>query len=206
MLDNDRMDVTELLESASLLVPEEVATENDISVRDVWDCLAHDEWQIALSLLEELGDGHPLPLTFWEQLAEAAEQLRLKRSATWCHWRCSEIRNGVIRADLMLRPAAEARRKTPISGHGVLWPMWDIGNLSPTGGTSVSIARLWVEDVPVLEPGGRATVRLIPLTPTDWAHVEAGQRINMHENRTVAGTAVVLEVHLPAPTTPTVRD
>lgn len=203
MVDNDRMHVTELLESASLLIPEEVATANDISVRDVWDYLAHDEWQIALSLLEELGDGHPLPLTFWEQLAEVAEQLRLERSAAWCHWRCSEIRNGMVRADLMLRPVTEARRKTPISGHGVLRPMWDIGIPSPTGGTSVSIAGLWVEDVPVLEPGGRATVRLIPLTPTDWAHVEAGQQINMHEDRTVTGTAVVLEVHLPALATPT---
>ncbi|WP_415947674.1 hypothetical protein [Streptomyces sp. KLOTTS4A1] len=194
------MDVTELLESASLLVPEEIATENDVTVRDVWDYLAHDEWQIALSLLEELGDGHPLPLSFWEQLAEAAEQLLLERSAAWCHWRCSEIRNGMVRADLTLRPAAEARRRTPIAGHGVLRPMWDIGNLSPAGGASVSIAGLWVEGMPFLEPGGRATVRLAPLTPSHWKHVEAGQRINMHEDRTVAGTAVVLEVCLPAAT------
>ncbi|MGX1365110.1 hypothetical protein RKD19_000469 [Streptomyces canus] len=198
-----RMDVTELLESASLLVPEEAATENDISVQDVWDYLAHDEWQVALNLLEELGDGRPLPLTFWEQLAEAAEQLGAERSVAWCHWRCSEMRNGVIRADLTLRPAAEARRKTPISGHGVLRPLWDIGNLSPTGDASVSIAGLWVEDAPVLEPGGRATVRLVPLTPTHWTHVKAGQQINMHEDRTVAGTAVVLEVHLPTPAMPT---
>ncbi|MFC5675172.1 hypothetical protein [Streptomyces incanus] len=196
------MDVTELLESASLLVPEELATENDITVRDVWDYLAHDEWQIALSLLEELGDGRTLPLTFWEQLAEAAGQLRLERSATWCHWRCSEIRNGMIRADLTLRSAAEARRRTPISGHGVLRPMWDIGNLSPTGGAAVSIAGLWVEDMPFLEPGGRATVRLVPLTPSHWKHVETGQRISMHEDRSVAGTAVVLEVHLPATAMP----
>lgn len=202
MVDNDRMDVTELLESASLLVPEGVATENDISVQDIWDYLAHDEWQIALSLLEELGDGQPLPLTFWEQLAEAAEQLGLERSAAWCHWRRSEIRNGMIRADLTLRPPTEARRKTPISGHGVLRPMWDIGNLSPTGAASVSIAGLWVEDMLVLEPGGRATVRLVPLTPTHWTHVKTGQQINMHEDRTVAGTAVVLEVHLPTPTMP----
>ncbi|MBW8792528.1 MAG: hypothetical protein JF597_02700 [Streptomyces sp.] len=192
------MDVTELLESASLLVPEEVATENDITVRDVWDYLAHDEWQIALSLLEELGDGQPLPLTFWEQLAKAAEQLGLERSATWCHWRCSEIRNGMIRADLTLRPVTETRRKTPIAGHGVLRPMWDIGNLSPTGSAAVSIAGLWVEGMPILEPGGRATVRLVPLTPAHWTHVEAGQLINMHEDRTVAGTAVVLEIHPPA--------
>lgn len=203
VVDNYPMDVTKLLESASLLVPEEIATENDVTVRDVWDYLAHDEWQIALSLLEELGDGHPLPLSFWEQLAKAAEQLRLERSAAWCHWRCSEIRNGMVRADLTLRPAAEARRRTPIAGHGVLRPMWDIGNLSPAGGASVSIAGLWVEDMPFLEPGGRATVRLVPLTPSHWEHVEAGQRISMHEDWTVAGTAVVLEVHLPAATMPT---
>lgn len=55
------MDVTKLLESASLLVPEEIATENDVTVRDVWDYLAHDEWQIALSLLEELGTGIHCP-------------------------------------------------------------------------------------------------------------------------------------------------
>lgn len=114
------MDVPELLESASLLVPEETATENDITVRDIWDYLVHDEWEIALGLLEELGDGRSLPLAFWEKLADAAEQLRLKRSAVWCHWRCSEIRHGVIRADLTLRPVAEARRTTAISGAGVL--------------------------------------------------------------------------------------
>lgn len=196
------MDVIELLESASLLVPEEVATDSDITVRDVWDYLAQDEWQIALSLLEELGDGHPLPLAFWEQLAEAAERFRLERSAVWCHWRCSEIRNGMIRADLTLRSAAEARRRTPIPGHGVLRPMWDIGRLSPTGDASVSMAGLWVEGMPFLEPGGRATVRLVPLTSSHWKHVEVGQRINLHEDRTVAGTAVVLEVHLPATAPP----
>ncbi|MEU6957034.1 hypothetical protein [Streptomyces sp. NPDC045714] len=196
------MDVPELLESASLLVPEETATENDITVRDIWDYLVHDEWEIALGLLEELGDGHPLPLTFWEKLAGAADQLRLERSSAWCHWRCSEIRNGVIRADLTLRPAAEARRTTPIAGHGVLRPMWDIGHLSPAGERAVNIARLWVEGMPSLEPGERATVRLVPLTPSHWTHVQPGQQITMHEDRSVAGTAVILEVHRPAAAMP----
>ncbi|MFE2626392.1 hypothetical protein ACFXDP_00340 [Streptomyces sp. NPDC059374] len=198
------MNVTELLESASLLVPQEVATENDFSVEDIWDYLVHDEWQIALNLLEELGGGIPLPLAFWEQLAEAATQLGLERSRAWCHWRCSEIMNGMIRADLTLRPAHETRRTTPISGHGVLRPMWDIGHLSPTGHTSVSIAGLWVEDMPLLHPGGRATVRLVPLTPAHWTHVQPGQLITMHEDRTVAGTAVVLEARPPSRTTPTI--
>lgn len=198
VVDNERMDVPELLESASLLVPEDTATENDITVRDIWDYLAHDEWEIALGLLEELGDGRSIPLAFWEKLAEAAEQLRLERSAAWCHWRCSEIRNGVIRADLKLRPAGAGRRTTPFSGTGVLRPMWDIGHLSPTGERAVSIAALWGESMPILEPGGQATVRLVPLTPSHWTHVRSGQQITMHEDRTVAGIAVVLEVHRPA--------
>ncbi|MBC9731503.1 hypothetical protein [Streptomyces sp. TRM68367] len=196
------MDVPELLESASLLVPEETATENDITVRDIWAYLVHDEWEIALGLLEELGDGLPLPLAFWEKLADAAEQLRLERSSAWCHWRCSEIRNGVIRADLTLRLAAEGRRTTSIAGQGVLRPMWDIGHLSPAGERAVNIARLWVEDMPSLEPGGRATVRLVPLTPAQWKHVQPGQLITMHEDRSVAGTAVILEVHRPATAMP----
>lgn len=200
MVDNERMDVPELLESVLLLVPEETATENDITVRDIWDHLVHDEWEIALGLLEELGDCGPLPLSFWEELADAAEQLRLERSAAWCHWRCSELRNGVIRADLTLCPAAEARRTTAISGAGALRPMWNIGHLSPTGGPAVSIAALWVENMPTLEPGGRAAVRLVPLTPSHWTHLRPGQRITMHEDRTVAGTAVILEVHGPATT------
>ncbi|GGU65591.1 hypothetical protein GCM10010274_62870 [Streptomyces lavendofoliae] len=191
------MDVPELLESASLLVPEETATGNDFTVRDIWDYLVQDEWEIALGLLTELGDGRPLPLPFWEDLARAAEQLRLERSAAWCHWRCSEIRNGSVRADLTLRPAAEARRTTSIPGAGVLRPMWDLGHLSSTGERAVGIASLWVENMPTLEPGGRATVRLVPLAPSHWTHVQPGQRITMHEDSTVAGTAVVLEVHRP---------
>ncbi|MFE4529029.1 hypothetical protein ACFRMO_32780 [Streptomyces anulatus] len=198
MVDNERMDVPDLLESASLLVPAETATENDITVQDIWDYLAHDEWEIALGLLEELGDGRSIPPALWEKLAEAAEQLRMDRSAAWCNWRCAEIRNGVIRAELTLRPAGEGRRTTPISGAGVLRPMWDIGDLSHTGERAVSIAALWVENMPILEPGGQASVRLVPLTPSHWTHVRPGQRITMHEDRSVAGTAVVSEVHRPA--------
>ncbi|MFJ8128720.1 hypothetical protein [Streptomyces hydrogenans] len=196
------MDIPELLASASLLVPEGTATEHDLTVSDIWEYLAHDEWEIALGLLEELGDGHPVPLPFWEKLADAAEQLGFERSAAWCHWRCSEIRNGVIRADLTLRPSAEARRTTPIPGAGVLRPLWDVGHLSPAGERAVSIARLWVEGMASLEPGGRATVRLVPLTPSHWTHIEPGRQITMYEDRTVAGRAVVLEVHRPGALTP----
>ncbi|EFF88294.1 conserved hypothetical protein [Streptomyces sp. e14] len=111
----------------------------------------------------------------------------MERSAAWCHWRCLEIRHGVIRAQLTLRSAGDGRRTTPFSGAGVLRPMWDIGRLSPTGARAVSIAALRVENTPVPEPGGQATVRLLPLTPSDWTHVRPGRRITMHEDRTVAG-------------------
>ncbi|MFJ9588668.1 hypothetical protein [Streptomyces acidicola] len=194
------MDVPKLLEAASLLVPEEIATENDITVTDVWDYLSHDEWEVALDLLEELGNVHPLPVSFWETLATAAEQMQLENSAAWCHWRCYETRNGVIRADLTLRPASESRRKTPFAGAGVLRPMWSIGNRTPTGEPELDIARLWAEFTPTLGPGERSTVRLAPLDPSQWQHLQPGQLITMHEDRTVGGTAVILEVRPPAGT------
>lgn len=81
------MDVLALLKSASLLVPEETASENDVTVNDVWEYLARDEWETALGLLEELGDVRSLPAAFWASMAAAAEELRLERSAAWCHWR-----------------------------------------------------------------------------------------------------------------------
>ncbi len=192
------MDVSELLEAASLLVPEELATENDITVNDVWDYLAHDEWEVALELLEHLGNVRPLPLSFWQALATAAEQLRLDRSAAWCHWRCYETQHGIIRADLSLRPAEKARRQTPFSGAGVLRPMWNIGRRTPTGDPDFYIAGLWAEFAPIMEPGGRATVRLAPLSPSNWQHLQPGQVITMHEDRTVAGTAVILDVQRPS--------
>ncbi|MFE1927512.1 hypothetical protein ACFW91_33780 [Streptomyces asoensis] len=194
------MDVPKLLEAASLLVPAEIVTENDITINDVWDYLAHDEWEVALGLLEELGDVHPLPLDFWESLATAAEQMRLERSAAWCHWRCYETRNGIIRADLTLRTASESRRQAPFSGAGVLRPMWNIGNRTPTGEAALNIARLWVEFTPTLGPGERSSVRLAPLDPSQWWHLQPGQTITMHEDRTIGGTAVVREVHGPTAT------
>ncbi len=197
---NQGMDVPKLLEAASLLVPEEIATENDVTVNDVWDYLTHDEWEVALDLLEELGDVRPLPLSFWETLATAAEQMQLKSSAAWCHWRCYETRNGIIRADLTLRPAGESRRQTPFSGAGVLRPMWSIGNRTPTGEPGLEIAALWIEFTPSLGPGERSSVRLAPLAPSQWRHLQPGQTITMHEDRTIAGTAVVLEVHGPTAT------
>ncbi|MFJ9741973.1 hypothetical protein [Streptomyces sp. NPDC101166] len=191
------MDVPGLLEAAGLLVPEGAATENSITVNDVWEYLAHDEWEVALGLLEELGDDRPLPAAFWQSLADAAERLRLERSAAWCRWRCSETHHGVVRAELTLRPAGSTFRKRPVPGPGVLRPMWDIGRRLPTGEASLHIGGLWVEYTPSLELGERAAVRIVPLTPSQWTDVRIGQEIAMHEDRAVAATAVVLEVRPP---------
>ncbi|MFD4550527.1 hypothetical protein ACFWOX_37970 [Streptomyces sp. NPDC058467] len=41
-------------------------------------------------------------------------------------------------------------------------------------------------------------MRLVPLDPARWRHLEPGRRITTHEDRSLAGTAVVLEVRPPA--------
>ncbi|MFF5340492.1 hypothetical protein ACFY4H_07220 [Streptomyces althioticus] len=191
------MDVLALLKSASLLAAEETASENDLTVDDVWEYLARDEWDVALGLLEELGDVRSLPAAFWASMAAAAEELRLERSAAWCHWREGETRYGLIRADLTLRAPADGGRRLPVPGAGDLRPMWDIGHRTPTGEPAYAVARLWVENLPALEPGGRAPVRLAPLTPELWRHMRPGQVITLHEGRPMVGTAVLLEVGPP---------
>ncbi|GGM24112.1 hypothetical protein GCM10010129_80650 [Streptomyces fumigatiscleroticus] len=123
IVQNRDMDVPQLLEAASLLVPVECATENAGTVNDVWEYLTGDEWEIALGLLEELGGVRPLPLSFWQALAAAADRLQLARSAAWCHWQCYETRHGTIRAGLTLKPTGRARRQTPFAGAGVLRPI-----------------------------------------------------------------------------------
>ncbi|WP_318036745.1 hypothetical protein [Streptomyces chengmaiensis] len=187
-----------MLEAVSLLVPEDVATDNDITVSDVWDYLAHDEWEVALDLLQELGDGWTAPTGFWEELGRAAGMLGLERSREWCWWRGTEARVGVIRADLALRPASETFRCTPIHGAGVLRPMWDIGNRKDDGARELDIARLWVEFAGELAPGAQAPVRLLPLTAARWRHLAPGDRITLYETSVAGGTATILEVQPPS--------
>ncbi|ARZ66135.1 hypothetical protein SMD11_0469 [Streptomyces albireticuli] len=191
------MDVLELLEAASLLAPADTPAENALTADDVWDYLAHDQWETALNLMEEFRGAGPLPVSFWQSMAEAAEELRLEGSRSWCWWRWAEARSGVIRARLTLRPAAETRRRLPIPGAGVLKPLWNVGNRAPDGGPSLNIASLWVENTLELPPGGTASVRLRPLTPSQWRHLAPDDVITMHESAPVAGTATVLEVRPP---------
>lgn len=197
LIHNRRMDAVGILEAASLLVPEDVATDNDITVSDVWDHLAHDEWEVALGLLQELGDGWATPAGFWEELGRAAGMMGLERSREWCWWRGVETRVGVIRANLALCPAGETFRRTPIPGAGVLRPMWDIGNRRDDGAPELDIARVWVEFAPDLPPGARAPVRLLPLDPMRWRRLAPGDRITLYECAVAGGTAAILEVQPP---------
>ncbi|WP_191094918.1 hypothetical protein [Streptomyces kanamyceticus] len=162
------MDVVGMLEAASLLVPEGIASDDDITVSDVWDHLAHDEWEVALDLLLELKGGWTAPAGFWEGMGAAAGLLGFERSREWCWWRGAEAQVGGIRAELVLRPADETFRCTPIPGAGVLRPMWDIGNRRADGAAALDIARVWVEFAPELAPGEQAPVRLLPLIPARW--------------------------------------
>ncbi|MEU8700622.1 hypothetical protein AB0C61_23730 [Streptomyces sp. NPDC048680] len=193
------MDVVEILEAAALLVPEDVATGNDFTASDVWDHLAHDAWEEALCLLQESADGWTAPADFWERLGRAAQMPGFERSREWCWWRDTETRAGlVVRADLVLRPAGETFRRTPIPGGGVLRPMWDIGNRRRDGEPEWDIARVWVEFAPELRPGDRAPVRLLPLDPSRWGHLVPGDRITLYECAEAGGTATVLEPRPPA--------
>ncbi|MFD5621916.1 hypothetical protein [Streptomyces yangpuensis] len=193
------MDVVGMLEAAALLVPEGAAGAGDVTVADVWDCLAHDEWEVALGLLEELGEGWTAPTGFWEELGRAAGMLRLERSEAWCRWRAYEDRAGAIRVELTLEPVGGTSfRRTPMPGAGVMRPLWDIGSRRSDGAPDLFVACMWVEYAHELAPGDRAVVRLLPLTPERWRCLAPGDRITLHETAVPGGTGTVLEVRPPA--------
>jgi hypothetical protein len=155
--------------------------------------LAHDEWEMALLLLEDLGDAFPQSPEFWGFLAEAARQMWLDGDVAWCEWRRSEARSGTIRADLCLARTEDGGRAMPIPSRGVLRPMWDIGRRTDEGEPLVSVAVLWVEEPAPLAPGRCAPVRLLPLTPEHWRHLRPGDAITMHESRPI-GKATITEI------------
>jgi hypothetical protein len=191
------MDVPGLLHQAADLVPGNIKTEAGITVDDARDYLGHNEWEVALDLLVELGDVYQQSPGFWGLLAEAARQMRLGRSVAWCDWRCWEARNGIIRADLELIPTEAGGRQAPIPGDGQLRPMWNIGNQTTSGEPALNIARIWVEFTPDLKPGERTSVRLAPLEPHQWRHLTPGDVITMHETKPVVGRATIIEAWRP---------
>ncbi|WP_309485536.1 hypothetical protein [Streptomyces sp. WELS2] len=191
-------DAFTLLRRATGLLPEGARAESGVTIDDVRDYQRHQEWELVLDLLMEIADEHPVSSGFWSLLVEAARQMRLESRAGWCEWRVQEAQHGILRARLSLLSAEEGGRRTAFPGQGRLRPLWDIGNRAPDGGQAVNVARVWVEGAPGLAPGESATVRLAPLSPEQWRHVQPGDVITMHEGGPVVGTAVIIEVTPPS--------
>ncbi|MFB7168680.1 hypothetical protein [Streptomyces sp. NPDC056242] len=187
-------DAFTLLRQAADLLSEGAVAENGQTVGDVRREIQLQEWEMALDVLIEIADVHPVSITFWEMLSEAARQMMLDRSRRWCEWRGWEVKHGTIRATLTLVGTDEGGRQSAFSGDGRLRPLWDIGNRTADGQQDLNIARLWVEFAPQLGPGETADIRLAPLQPGQWQHVKPGDVITMHEGEPVAGIAEIIEV------------
>ncbi|MFC5219817.1 hypothetical protein [Streptomyces coerulescens] len=190
-------DAFTLLRQAVDLLPEDAAAENGVTVGDVREDIARQEWEMVLGLLIEIADIHPVSDSFWEILAEAARQMMLDRSRRWCQWRSWEVQHGTVRATLTLLGTDEGGRRGAFSGDGQLRPLWDIGNRTSDGERDLNIASVWVEFAQELGPGETADVRLAPLSPEQWRNLKTGDVITMHEGRPAVGTATVIEVLKP---------
>ncbi|WP_433859738.1 hypothetical protein [Streptomyces kronopolitis] len=187
-------DAFTLLRRAVDLLPEDAVAENGVTLEDVREDIARQEWDMALDLLIEIADVHPVSTSLWEILAEAARQMMVDRSRRWCQWRNWEVQHGIVRATLTLLGTDEGGRQGPFSGNGQLRPLWDIGNRTSDGERDLNIALVWVEFAQELGPGETADVRLAPQSPEQWRNLEPGDVITMHEGRPVVGTATVIEV------------
>lgn len=190
-----------LLKAARLCLADARSEKATVSAARVMEYLEDDDWEAALLLLEDFGGAHPQPPGFWSLLTDAAHLMCLK-DADWYAWRSSEARSGAIRAELCLMRTEDGGRKRPVPPRGVLRPLWDVGRLTPEGDPLLSIASLWVEGYGALEPGACASVRLLPLRPEHWQHLDQGDVITMHEMRPHAGTARIIEVMPPVGTAP----
>lgn len=185
-----------LLAQALGFIPDDVVSEATTAA-DVRDYLAHDEWEVALSLLEELGDSARPPAQFWDLLVHAGQLMRADDHVTLCRWWAGEARNGVIRAEFELTKPAGGGRQEPVPGRGQFRPLWNIGHRDPGGQAALSVARVWVEWAPSPAPGGSGAVRLAPLVPEQWRHLAAGDIITMHEGGPAVGTAMIIETWPP---------
>ncbi|MFG2654612.1 hypothetical protein [Streptomyces sp. NPDC048425] len=187
-------DAFALLRQAVDLLSEDARAENGQTVGDVRKDIELQEWEMVLDVLIEIADVHPVSITFWEMLTEAARQMMLDRSRRWCEWRGWEVKHGTVRATLTLLGADEGGRRSSFSGDGRLRPLWDIGNHTADGQQDLNIALLWVEFASQLGPGETADVRLAPLQPEQWQHLKPGDVITMHEAQPAVGIAEIIEV------------
>jgi hypothetical protein len=156
--------------------------------------VAHNELELALDALAEVGETLRSPPRFWSLLERAAEAMSLDADAQRLRWRRVEAERGYLRVSLKLTPPIEGR-KTPISsGYRACW---DIG-ATHDGVRTFNDAPITIEYARSIEPGADGTVRLHPLAPEFWTQMRAGHAITMYEGSRVVGHGVVLEVVPPA--------
>lgn len=175
------------------MVPADVVSQAGVTAVDVREYLDHDEWEVALDLLADLETGWRPPTAWWDLLIDSAELMWLPDAAAWCRWGRWESIHGIVRAELRLLPAAEGGRQTPMPGKGILRPLWDLGRRTAADEPDLLVARVWVESAPALPPGATGSVRLGPLSPELWRHLQPGMTITMHEGRPAVGTATIIE-------------
>lgn len=178
-------EVEEVLSLAAAQVPPGARSEAGLTRVDVEEYVEHTEWELALEVLGDFEGITWQTPRYWDLLAGAAVQMDL--DPEWFHWRRGESIHGLLRAELRLDEAAQA---VPAQG---LRPVWDLS------GGERKIAAIWVESKPVLEPGGRATVRLQPLMPSAWAHLVRGDQITFQQDGEPMGTAKIVEKVPPRP-------
>ncbi|WP_327147380.1 hypothetical protein [Nocardia sp. NBC_01329] len=192
------MDVSGLLHSAADLVPADARSDADLSKEDVREYLRHDEWEIALGILQDFEGIQWQSVDYWNLLADAAQQMWLQHDAAWCFWRGAETRcGGIIKATLQLIAPEAGGRRLPIPRTGQLRPMWAIGRPDLARGfADLHIALIWVESASEIQPGGQGPIRLLPLTPDNWEHLKPGDIITMHEGQPPVGTAFITEIEI----------
>lgn len=99
-------------------------------------------------------------------------------------------RQGCLRARLnLVAPRDGGRRHPVLSGWLVAW---DIGNRDD-GNRPDNDAMVVPEGSVSVEPGGTAIVRLFPLYPSRWEHVQVGDQVHMKDGDRIIGLATVLE-------------
>ncbi|MBB2947012.1 hypothetical protein FB565_006780 [Actinoplanes lutulentus] len=69
------MDIPDPLRQAAVMVPEQATSENGSTAADAIDYLVHNEYEMALGILTELGDSCAAETTLWNLLAAAAAEM-----------------------------------------------------------------------------------------------------------------------------------
>ena len=157
--------------------------------------MVYNELELAADTLFEFGDVQAdMPVTFWEALAQAYDNMELDSKEELCRLRIYEAKYGFVEARLTLTPKEAGGRSSPILN--CFRPDWNIGSRTDSGEMVLNGARLTLEEADSLPPGATGLVRLHPFYPEAWSKLMPGTEIAMHEGARPIGKAIVLRVLL----------